>query len=173
MNEVRRPDGIEPRHIHDAHATGIRTLGGVVALALLLLLALLGLFGVQQTLVAADSGVKLTVAGPERIRSGELFEMLFTIETEREIKDAVLSIDAGIWYDVTINTMIPQATEESFEKGSFEFNYGALLPGSRLLVKVDGQINPRYPPRTNEGSIEVTDGAATLASVDYAMTVLP
>ena len=126
-----------------------------------------------RTLVAADSGVTLTVAGPERLRSGELFEMLFTIETEREIKDAVLSVDADVWHDITINTMIPQPTEEGFDDGAFEFHYGALPPGTRLLVKVDGQVNPVYPPGPNQGAIEITDGLATLVSIDYRLMVLP
>lgn len=173
MNAVTRPDGIEPRHIHAVHGSGWRTWAGLAGLVPLLLLALLGVFGVRQTVVAAGSGVSLTVAGPERIRSGEYLEMLFTIEAEREIKDAVLSVDAGIWHDITINTMIPQPAQESFDEGSFEFSFGALPPGSRLLVKVDGQVNPAYPPGRNAGTIEVTDGGATLASVDYAMTVFP
>jgi hypothetical protein len=145
----------------------------MAGLALLIAAALLGLFGISQTRGTAGGGVSLSVTGPERIRSGEYFEMLFTIETEREIKDAVLGIDSDIWHDITINTMIPQPTEEGFEDGSFDFHYGALRPGTRLLVKVDGQVNPRYPPGTNEGAIDLTDGAATLASIDYSLTVLP
>lgn len=173
MNEVTRPDGIEPRHIHDAHGSGVRTWGAVVLLGIVLVVALAGFLGSRTTLSAAERGVTLTIAGPERIRSGEFFEMLFTIETEREIRDAVLSVDAEVWHDMTINTMIPQPAEEGFEEGSFQFHYGALPPGTRLLVKVDGQVNPDYPPGPNRGAIEVTDGPATLASIDYRIMVLP
>lgn len=173
MNEVTRPDGIEPRHIHEARGSGIMTWGGIALLGLVMIIALSGVFGSQTTLSDAPESVKLTVEGPKRIRSGEYFEMMFTIEAEREIRDAVLSIDAGIWHDLTINTMIPMATEEGFQDGSFDFHYGALPAGTRLLVKVDGQVNPRYPPGPNQGAIEVTDGPATLASVDYRIMVLP
>ncbi|HET6630476.1 MAG TPA: hypothetical protein VFG91_11935 [Woeseiaceae bacterium] len=173
MNEVTRPEGIEPRHIHEAHGSGIMTWGGVVLLGVLLIVALCGVFGKTTTLADAGEGVKLTIEGPKRIRSGEYFEMMFTIETEREIKDAVLSVDADVWHDFTVNTMIPAATEEGFENGSFDFHYGALPPGTRLLVKVDGQVNPRYPPGPNQGAIEVTDGPATLASIDYTIMVFP
>lgn len=173
MNEVIRPDGIEPRHIHEAHGSGMMTWGGVVLLGAVMLLALFGVFGSESTLSAAGEGVQLTVEGPERIRSGEYFEMMFTIETEREIRDAVLSVDADLWHDLTINTMLPTPTEEGFEDGSFDFHYGALPPGTRLLVKVDGQVNPDYPPGPNQGAIDITDGPSTLASVDYTITVLP
>lgn len=173
MNEVTLPDGIEPRHIHEAHGSGIRAWGAPVLLGIVLALALAGVLGKRTTLTAAENGVVLTVEGPQRIRSGEFFELLFTIETEREIKDAVLAVDADVWHDITINTMIPQATEEGFSEGAFEFHYGALPPGTRLLVKVDGQVNPNYPPGPNRGAIEVTDGAATLASLDYTIMVLP
>lgn len=173
MNVLMRPDGIEPRHIHEARGSGPSTFVGVVVLGLLIIGALFGAFGIRQNLVAPGNGVSLSVAGPERIRSGEYFEMLFIIETQRELKDAVLSVDSDIWHDITINTMIPQPTEEGFEDGSFDFHYGALPTGSRLLVKIDGQVNPRYPPGTNQGPIDVTDGPATLATVDYSLTVLP
>ncbi len=173
MNEVTRPDGIEPRHIHDVHGSGWSSWGAVLLLGLVLVVALAGLLGSRTTLSTSGNGVALTIEGPERIRSGEFFEMLFTIETEREIRDAVLNVAADVWHDVTINTMIPQATEEGFAEGAFEFHYGALPPGTRLLVKVDGQVNPDYPPGPNAGAIEITDGPETLASIDYRIMVLP
>lgn len=174
MNQIRRPEGIEHRHIHEAHGTRLHAWpSGLALFGLLLVLAASGLFGARETLTARGEGVRLRVEGPSRIRSGEFFEMLFTIETRREIRDAVLSIDHDVWHEVTINTMIPQPTEEDFGEGSFEFHFGALTPGSRLLVKVDGQVNPAYPPGANAGAIGLVDGAATLASVDYSMRVLP
>jgi hypothetical protein len=173
MNDVQWPDGIKPRHIHEAHGSGFRSLGSIILLGLLLAASLFGLFGIRDTLTAAGDGVRLAVEGPKRIRSGEYFEMLFTIETEREIRDAALSVDTRIWHDVTINTIIPQPTEEDFRDGSFEFHFGALPPGSRLAVKIDGQINPAYPPGLNEGKVAVVDGAAILAAVEYSMRILP
>lgn len=173
MNEMARPDGIEPRHIHEAQGSFITPWGGLIGLGMLLVVALFGVFGARDTLHAKGNGVRLTFEGPVRIRSGEYFEMTFTIETEREIRDAVLSVDTDIWHDVTINTMIPQPVDESFEDGAFDFNYGALPPGSLLEVKVDGQVNPDYPPGPNRGAIEITDGPATLVSLEYTLMVLP
>lgn len=173
MNEPRRPDGIERRHVQ-AHGTRLHAWpSGLVLLGLILAITSSGVLGQRGRVASAGDGVRLSVEGPVRIRSGEYFEMLFTVDTEREIRDAVLSVDIRVWHDVTINTMIPQPAEESFEDGAFEFHFGALTRGSRLVVKVDGQINPAYPPGANAGAIALSDGAVTLASVDYTMRVLP
>lgn len=173
MNAIRWPEGIEERHLR-ARGTRLHAWPtGLVLFALVLLGAVLGTFGLRDRLTAEGAGVRLVVEGPKRIRSGEFFEMLFTVDAEREIKDAVLSIDPGIWHDITINTMIPQPAEEGFEDGAFRFHFGALTAGSRLLVKVDGQVNPAYPPGTNRGAVELVDGAATLARIDYEMKVFP
>lgn len=173
MNDLRRPEGIESRHVH---AGGTRLHAwptGLIVFALLFVLAGLGLFGSRTAVTAAAEGVRLSVEGPKRIRSGEMFEMLFTIETEREIRDAVLAVDPVIWKDVTINTFMPQPADERFEDGAFAFHFGALTPGSRLLVKVDGQVNPIYPPGPRDGTVALVDGAATLVSVDYSIKVFP
>jgi hypothetical protein len=173
MSQIRRPEGIEERHLRAAGTRLHAWPTGLVVFTLVIVAALTGAFGVRDTVTADEASVRLSVEGPSRIRSGEFFEMLFTVDTQREIRDAVLSIDPEIWHDVTINTMIPQPAEESFEDGTFRFHFGALTPGSRLLVKVDGQINPAYPPGANRGAVELVDGAATLARVDYEMQVLP
>lgn len=173
MNAGSRPDGIEPGHVQ---ARGTRLHAWPTALvlfAIVLALAAGGSFGRRDTVTVDREGIRLSAEGPVRIRSGEFFEMLLTVETDREIRDAVLSVAPGIWRDVTINTMIPQPTDESFEDGAFAFRFGALRAGTRLLVKVDGQVNPVYPPGRKHGTISLADGGATLASLDYAMRVLP
>ncbi|HEX7061815.1 MAG TPA: hypothetical protein VF200_07570 [Woeseiaceae bacterium] len=173
MSDLTRPDGIESRHVHAGgtrlHAWPI----GLVLFGLVLVVAGLGVFGARAAVSGAAAGVRLSVEGPKRIRSGEMFEMLFTVETERAIRDAVLTVDPAIWKDVTVNTFMPQPADERFEDGAFAFHFGALSPGSRLLVKVDGQINPIYPPGPRDGTITLVDGAATLVSVDYSIKVFP
>ncbi|HLT92715.1 MAG TPA: hypothetical protein VKZ85_17400 [Woeseiaceae bacterium] len=173
MNAGSRPDGIEPGHVHGRGTRLHAWPTALVLFAIVLALAAGGSFGRRDTVTVDREGIRLSAEGPVRIRSGEFFEMLLTVETDREIRDAVLSVAPGIWRDVTINTMIPQPTDESFEDGAFAFRFGALRAGTRLLVKVDGQVNPVYPPGRKHGTISLADGGATLASLDYAMRVLP
>lgn len=173
MNDIRRPEGIEHRHVHAGGTRMHAWPTGLILFGLIILLAGVGVFGTRATVTSAADGVRLSVEGPKRIRSGEMFEMLFTIETEREIRDAVLAVDQAIWKDVTVNTFMPQPADEGFEDGAFAFHFGALTPGSRLLVKVDGQINPSYPPAAQDGTVVLADGTATLVSVDYSIKVFP
>lgn len=173
MNDLRRPDGIERRHVHAGGTQLHAWPTGLILFGLVLVLAALGVFGTRAAVTGAAEGVRLSVEGPQRIRSGEMFEMLFTVETERAIRDAVLAVDSAIWKDVTVNTFMPQPADERFENGAFAFHFGKLTPGSRLLVKVDGQINPIYPPGPRDGTIALVDGAATLVSVDYSIKVFP
>jgi hypothetical protein len=173
MNPISRPEGIEQHHVHGRHSRLHAWPTSLILFALVILAAGVGLFGARATVTAAGSGVRLSVDGPIRIRSGEFFEMRFTVATERELRDAVLSIAPQIWHEVTINTMIPEPTEQDFAGGAFNFHFGALASGSQLVVKVDGQINPEYPPGMNRGAVVLADGVETLAAIDYEMRVLP
>jgi hypothetical protein len=73
---------------------------------------------------------------------------------------------------MTINTLIPAASEEASERGEFRFTFGALEAGTEFLMKVDAQVNPDIVGG-NEGTVTVYDGEDVLAEVEIRMTVLP
>ena len=73
---------------------------------------------------------------------------------------------------MTINTMIPAASEESFKGGAYRFSYGALRAGETLVVKIDGQINPPLFAGT-EGEIALFDGERRLGGMPLKIKVLP
>lgn len=174
MNDRNSPEGIEPRHIHEDARTGIRTWPvGLAALGILLVAALFGIFGAEARLTSAGNGVELAVEAPVRIRNGEVFEMRMFVATKRDIRDLVLLVDSDVWRNLTVNTMMPEAFEEGFREGAFEFHFGVLNAGASLLVKVDGQINPSHPPSRNAGRISLADGETVLTTVDYRMEVFP
>src|SRR3546814_17913709 len=109
-----------------------------------MLAALFNLFGGGPVLtrqVLVRSAV-LKVSTPEIIRNGEFFETLVIIEARRPIVEPVSSVSSSLWREVSINFLAPAASEEEFKAGAFRFIYGAMKTGERLLVKVDGQINP-------------------------------
>lgn len=173
-SDIALPEGIEKRHIHEAggsfrHQWPV----GMLGLGVLLLASVLGWFGTEEQLTAAASEVQLSVDGPSRIRNGEFFELLITIETDRPIGDLTLVIDEDVWRDTTVNTFIPAASEENFEDGAFTFAFGPFEPGSQLSIKVDGQVNPDHTPSANRGPIAVADGDEPLVELDYVMEVLP
>lgn len=177
MSDLEGPEGIERRHIHEASGSRLQSWPvGLAGLGLLLGASLLGWFGTEARLTDAGDGIVLSVEGPARIRNGEFFEMVMTVETDRPISDLVLVVDDDLWRDVTVNTLIPAAAEEGYRAGAFELRFGPREAGSRLVVKVDGQVNPDHTASTNRGTVALVDGdgdGEPLARVDFAMEVLP
>lgn len=168
------PDGIkEPVHrarLWDRHASPISflVLGGLVAAAAA------GLFGGQPSpRVDADFGTAhLSVKTPAVIRNGEFFETAIEIRADAPIADATLAVEAGLWRDMTINTMIPAPSEEQFNDGEYRFAYGPLEVGDTLVIKIDGQINPPLFAG-NEGAIGVYDGERLVGRRNFRIKVLP
>lgn len=110
--------------------------------------------------------------GPQLIRTGEFFEMRFRIDTAEPLAEAVIAVDEGIWRDITVNTMIPAATEETHDDGAFRFTLGPLEADVSYLYKVDLQINPDFFGR-NEGRIGLYDGDRLITELTYELGVLP
>jgi hypothetical protein len=174
MHDLARPDGIEPKHIHEAGGSVVRRWPfGLAGLGVLLALAFFGVYGNEERLTGSGSEVQLVVQGPGRIRNGEFFEMALNVGTRRDIRDLVVLIGADLWRDVTVNTLLPDPAEHGFRDGSYAFRFGPLGAGESLRIKVDGQINPSHAPSANEDTIEIADGDTTLVTINYAMEVLP
>ena len=174
MSEPVRPQGIEHKQIHAAKGSIFRRGPfGVVALAVVLGPAFFGVYGSDATLVGAGPEVRLTVAGPRRIRNGEYLEIILNVEAQSRVKETVVLVGASLFRDITVNTLLPSPSEEGFRDDSFEFRFGLLDAGERLEVKIDAQINPNHTPSANEGAIAVADGEIVLAKVDYVIEVLP
>jgi hypothetical protein len=174
LSELSRPDGIEQAHIHEAHHSVFRRWPfTLVSLSALMILALLGAFGSDVRITEAGDRVELTVDGPGRIRNGCFFETLLVVDTRRDIRDLVFLVDKDIWYEVTVNTVLPEPSEYGYRNGSFELRFGRLEADKSLVIKVAAQINSGRRASTNEGNITLADGDAVLATIHYAMEVLP
>lgn len=174
MNERTRPQGIERKHIHEAKGSTFRRGPfGLAALALVLAPAFFDVYGSKLELAGAGTGLRFTVEGPARLRNGEYFEMILNIEAENAVEDTVVLIGAPLLRDITVNTLLPDPSAQSFRDGSFEFRFGPLGAGENLVVKLDGQVNTSHTPSANEGAIAVAEGEIIVATVDYAMEVLP
>mgnify|MGYP000439199476 CR=1 FL=1 len=167
------PDGLNEDNLRPVaewrrHASPI----GLLAFGLVVGLALVGLLGRERTWAAEDGETRLTVHTSEIIRSGEFFEMRIRVEPETDIGELVIGIEDAIWEDITVNTMIPAASEEANEEGETRFTFAELPAGTELLLKIDMQINPDIL-FGNEGRVTVYDGEAELVSTPISITVLP
>ncbi len=167
------PDGIQERHA--APVSGWRRHASplsLIAFGVIVLLALLGVLGHERVWVAEDAGARLMVHMPETIRNGEFFEMRVTTVADGPIGELVIGIDQALWEDLTINTLIPAATDEVSEDGEFRFTFASLDAGTEFLLKVDAQVNPDIVGG-NDGTVTVYDGETVLTEVQIQMTVLP
>ena len=168
------PDGVPAIDSHkglwDRYASplALLILGG------LLFAAWLGVAGGQPSpRTHTDFGIaKLSVKTPTVIRNGEFFETDIRLTAAARLEDATLGVDADLWRDMTINTMIPAPAEESYDAGEMRFSYGPLEAGQTLRVKIDGQINPPLFAG-NKGAIAVYDGDRLIGRQQIAIRVLP
>ena len=167
------PDGIDEQHIHPVtgwqrHASplSLAVFGVVVALAMS------GMLGHEREWTARTAGTGLRVHMPEVIRNGEFFEIRIGVESDEPIGELVIGIEQALWVDMTINTLIPAATEEASEDGEFRFTFAELATGTPFLLKVDAQVNPDILGG-NDGLVTVYDGDEPLAEVRVGIGVLP
>lgn len=167
----RTPDGIGGRHIERGQAWWLNPIG-LAVLATLVGLALLGVFGREHTLSAEGGGVTLSVHQPQLLRSGEFFETQVRVEVSTAVEDLVIAVDTSLWRDMTVNTFIPAASEESTEDGAYRFAFGPMEAGTTFEAKIDLQVNPDIVGG-NRGVIRVYDGERLLVELPADIGVLP
>lgn len=165
------PDGISPRNF-----VGSRSANPLPPLFLgaILLAGLAGLFGGKPDMTRRidSTDARLTVKAPVVIRNGMFFETLVEVRARRPIAQLVIAISDPLWRQMTINTMIPAASEESYSDGAQRFTFDSLDAGDTFRFKVDGQINPSLLIG-NRGDITILDGERRLVSMPVTVKVLP
>ena len=167
------PDGIEDAHAQPIegwrfHASPL----SLVAFGVIVALALTGWLGRERTWSAEGNGAALEVHTSEIIRNGEFLEMRVRVTSDAPIGELVIGIDESLWADVTVNTMIPAATDETSRDGEVRLTFAELAAGTAFLFKVDMQINPDLVAG-NTGTLTIYDGDAELLATDLSITVLP
>jgi len=167
------PEGIHERHERPMrgwrrHANPL----SIVAFGVVVALGLSGALGHERDWEAAEGGVELAIHAPEVIRNGEFLEMRFRVTSQEPITELTIGVEALLWEDLTVNTMIPAATDESSEDGELRFTFSELNAGTEFLWKVDLQVNPDIV-LGNAGRVTVYDGTDPLVSTDVKIDVLP
>jgi hypothetical protein len=178
MTSESRPPPDLPDGIRDEHATPLGGWGrhasplALVVFGTVIVLALTGLLGREAKWTTDGDGVRLAVHTSEIIRNGEFFEMRVDVEAAAPIGELVVGIGEGLWEDMTVNTMIPAATDEASAGGEVRFTFAELDAATPFLLKVDLQVNPDIVGG-NSGAVTVYDGDNALASTDVSILVLP
>jgi hypothetical protein len=173
---VELPEGIElERH---------RDLGGRIGrpwiarillccVAALPVLALLDVFGQRPSTSSADGpAASLSVTAPTRLRSGLIFQVRVRVLAHREIEQPQITFDEGWWESMSVNSIVPEPTEESSKNGRVELTYGKLDAGQSLVVWIYFQANPTNVGKRRE-NVEVDDGNTKLLTIHRSLTIFP
>ncbi|HSK92651.1 MAG TPA: hypothetical protein VLA76_01180 [Candidatus Angelobacter sp.] len=167
------PDGI--REDHERPIAGWRRHASpfsLVAFGVVVALGLSGLLGHERDWHARNGDVEMTIHASQVIRNGEFMELRLRLVSEEPITEPSIGVQASLWEDLTVNTMIPAATDESSEDGELRFTFGPIDGGVEFLWKVDLQVNPDIVAG-NDGTVTVYDGEEELVSADLSIFVLP
>lgn len=151
-----------------------RGTAALLVLGAIIVAAMMGVLGGTPSpwLVSETSAGRLAIKTPVTLRSGLFFEQRIRVAPRQNIADLVLRIEEPLLRDMTINTMMPAASEEEFKKGEFVFHFGPHKAGEVFEMKIDGQINP---PLTQgvRGKIAWFDGERRLGERMIHIKVLP
>jgi hypothetical protein len=142
-------------------------------IAVIPILALLNVFGQHpRTTSVSTPAVSVDVTAPSRLRSGLIFQVRLQISAHRDIKNLEVVFDRGWWESMSVNSSVPEPTEESSSDGRVVFEYGGLGAGHTHVSWIYFQVNP-----TNVGSrqedLDVKDGETELAHINRSMTIFP
>lgn len=168
------PFGIEARHIGDSSRGGLRRLLKALVIGLPLLAALLGYLGggAPSVFRAASPRAALTVETPGILRGGNWFETRMIVEPRVDVADLAIAVDQRLWRRMSVDTLIPDPESVEATDGRYTYRFGPLRAGERLVVKIDGQIQPTGPRRL-QGRVSARDGERVLASAPVSVVVLP
>ena len=171
--ELRAPDGIGEEHIRplqswQRHASPL----SLAVFGVVLAVAFGGFLGHERDWRASARGADLVIHAPEVTRNGEFMEMRISVEANEAIGELAVGVDADLWEDMTVNTMIPAATDEQSMDGELRFTFAELEAGASFLLKIDLQVNPDIVGG-NEGTVTVYDGEEAVVGIPISITVLP
>lgn len=168
------PDGIAADHLTSGLLGRYRGLLPLAVLGVMVLVALTGALGgaPNPTVRAEGMAGTIEIKAPQILRNGTFFEMDIAVVAQRPIAEPVIAISRSYLKDMTVNTHLPEPADMGFEGDAFTMTYPAMDAGDRLLVKLDGQINPPLIGRS-VGTITLRDDKAAIAEIPVALRVLP
>jgi hypothetical protein len=143
------------------------------ALALIVVAALLNVFGQETTTTVAEGRrATLSVDAPPHLRGGLIFQVRFEIEAKRRLARPKLVLSPG-WLDaMTLNTVAPSPLSENSGPDGLSMAFEELPAGHSLIVWTNWQVNPTNVGRRSEDTT-LFDGPTPIASANRTVTVFP
>lgn len=169
------PDGIRDEHVRPnwffgRHANPL----SIILLTALFIAGLSGLAGggPRTEHVVRNAAGDFKVLAPTISRNGDIFEIRFRVEAHAAIGKLVIGIEPDLWSQITTNSTVPQAADESFEDGLIRFAFDRLDADEAFEFVVQQQINPDLVG-VNSGRVVFLDDKRPLAQLPMRLTVLP
>lgn len=172
------PYAVGSQHFGRSQLSRWRTPLAVLAMGTVLLLAATGVLGGGPSHVerASAAGVQAEIQYDPIVRSGNWFETQVTVRSAADVKDLTIAVDAPLWRQLSIDTMVPDAESAEAVDGRFAYHFGEVKAGEAFRLKLDGQIQPGLM-REQSGIIRVLEGAVEpareLVAVPMRLRVLP
>ncbi|MEA2315614.1 MAG: hypothetical protein QOI03_2306 [Solirubrobacteraceae bacterium] len=142
-------------------------------IAVLPVLALLNVFGQRPTTsTAVAPAASLRVTAPARLRSGLIFQVRVEVTAHRDIGEPAVVFDRGWWESMSVNSIVPEPTQESSRNGQVVLTYGKLAAGRTLIAWIYFQVNPTNVGKRRE-DVEIDDGTVPLARLHRSLTIFP
>ena len=142
-------------------------------IAVLPILALLNVFGQHPTTTTVSTPqASVDVTAPARLRSGLIFQVRLSVTAHKDLKELDVVFDRGWWESMSVNSSVPEPSEESSSDGRVVFQYGPLGAGHTHVSWIYFQVNPTNVGKRQE-NIDVKDGETELAHINRSMTIFP
>ena len=171
---LQQPDGIarghiEPRQGLHRHASflSLLVLGAVLAAGLS------GWLGEKRALLVVDNATgRFEILAPTIARNGNIIETRIRVEARKRIGQLVIGFEPDLWREITTNSTVPTAADESYADGLLRFSFAKLEAGEAFEWQIAQQINPSLNG-INRGRVVFLDAKKPLAEVALALKVLP
>lgn len=146
---------------------------GLGALGLIVVAALLNVFGQESTttVAAGERGV-LSIDAPAHLRGGLLFQARFEVHAKRRLAHPKLVLSPGWLNSMTLNTVEPTPLSENSGEDGLSMSFEALPAGHTLILWTAWQVNPTNVGRKSE-DVTLLDGSEPVASAERTLTVFP
>jgi len=153
---------------------GLRTRRVLMGLLTLVpLIALTGLLGQRATTTsAAGPQAAIDVRAPKTVRGGLFFQSRVTIRVTGRIQHPRLVLEPGWLEGMQVNSIEPQAQDESSRGGRLVLAYSTLKPGDHVELWLQFQVNPSNVGHRSY-ALELDDDTQRIARVERTITVLP
>lgn len=136
--------------------------------------ALLNAFGQRpSTATATSPSATLRVEAPTALRGGLIYQSRVDVTATRAIARPVITLDAG-WFDgMTLNSVQPGPASQTSGRGGATFQYAPLPAGKTLTVWFEWSTNPTTVEWQRSRTTTVGDGGRDLVSQTSTFTVYP